>query len=231
MKKFWSYVTRGKYSIGCTGQSVYVYENDIEIVCLKGFKYTYKSCISPNLDYFALKSNTGIMYLYSLNDFSLVSKVCFMKCDSSQDSMFTFALNGDVIISVDTYQDVYNCISYFSVPNLELKRRLFDDSDTIEPCVLELTDDDDTFYVLMAERNKNNIVYKYFVALIKDDTILDKKYISEKEFDFYSEFLELRSDGFTEKAKEWSSSKYDDCDISKVENQKYSLADFFDKHI
>ncbi len=231
MKKFWSYVTRGKYSIGCTGQSVYVYENDIEIVCLKGFKYTYKSCISPNLDYFALKSNTGIMYVYSLKDFSLVRKVRFMKSDSSQDNMFTFSLNGKSIISVDTYQDVHNCISCFSVPNLELKRRLFDDSDTIEPCVLELTDEDNIFYVLMAERNKNNIVYKYFVALIKDDKILDKKYISEKEFDLYLDFKELEYDGFTEKAKEWSSLKYDNCDASKMENQKYSLADFFEKHI
>jgi len=27
MKKFWSYITNGTYSVGCTGRTVYVYDN------------------------------------------------------------------------------------------------------------------------------------------------------------------------------------------------------------
>ncbi len=228
MRSFWSFVVRDQYSIGCTGQSVYVYENGCEVFRLSGFQYTYKSCISPNLDFFALKSNIGIMYVYSLKDFKLVKKVRFMKTDSTQDCMFTFSLTGDELISVDHYEGVHHCITHYTVPTLEIKTRYFHDSDVIEPCAIEPTCDNDLMYALMQERNMDGIVDKHSVALIKNGKIEKNILITQNEFELYSGFKELQAKGFTEKSKEWSLLKYRGYDLSDIEDQDYSISKLFD---
>ncbi len=228
MAKFWSYVTQGKYGIGCTGQSIYVYENDTEVARLKGFKYTYKACISPKLNHFALKSTEGVMYVCSLQDFSLITKKRFMKADSPQDHMFTFSLSGDEIISVDqSHGGIHSCISRYSVPELELKQRIFDDSTILEPCAIELVTDE-IIYALIMERNSDGVADKFSVARIENGKLINKKYIPYNVYNLYSAFKDLQSNGFTEKAKQWNPLSYLGEDLSDIENKNYSIAELYE---
>ncbi len=100
MPNFWSYITRGKYSVGCTGQTVYVYEDGQEVFRQKGFLYTYQCCVSPDLEYFALKSSMGLIYIYSLKELTLPKKLRVAKSELTQDEKFTFSLSGKELISV-----------------------------------------------------------------------------------------------------------------------------------
>ena len=48
MKKFWSYIENDKYGVGCTGQTVYLYDkNGTELKTFKDLPYAYKSAFSP----------------------------------------------------------------------------------------------------------------------------------------------------------------------------------------
>lgn len=226
MPRFWSYITRGPYSVGCTGQSVYVCRAGQELARLKGFLYTYQSCIAPDLALFALKSNTGILYLYSLPDISLLAKKRFIPDTASQDAMFTFSADGRELISVDSYH-VHNCLSVYSLPTLALRARFFDDSDTVEPMDIELTDEPNTLYALMGERNEDGIVRRHFVATLRDGEIAEKVYVTENEYDWYHGYMHLKQHGFTEKAKEWSGLRYGGYDLSGIETRHYSLAELF----
>ena len=58
---------------------------------------------------------------------------------------------------------VHNCIGFYSVPALELKRRLFDDSDIIEPYAIELADREDELYALIQKRNRQGIVSSFLL--------------------------------------------------------------------
>lgn len=51
MPRFYSYISNGKYSVGCTGQTVYIYNtNGIELAKFKDLPYAYLSVISPQGD-------------------------------------------------------------------------------------------------------------------------------------------------------------------------------------
>lgn len=80
MAKFWSYISNGTYSVGCTGGSVYVYDkNGAELAKFKDMPYAYWPCFSPKGDIFVVKSTAGRLAVYSLDSQSLIKKIPFFK--------------------------------------------------------------------------------------------------------------------------------------------------------
>lgn len=67
---------------------------------------------------------------------------------------------------------VHNCIGFYSVPALELKRRLFDDSDIIEPYAIELADREDELYALIQKRNRQGIVGSFLLRRSRETKCL-----------------------------------------------------------
>lgn len=67
---------------------------------------------------------------------------------------------------------VHNCIGFYSVPTLELKRRLFDDSDIIEPYAIELADREDELYALIQKRNRQGIVSSFLLRRSRETKCL-----------------------------------------------------------
>lgn len=60
LKNFWSYISNGKYSVGCTGQTVFLYGKDGgELGRFKDLKYGYTPMISPDGIKFVVKSTEG----------------------------------------------------------------------------------------------------------------------------------------------------------------------------
>ena len=67
MRNFISYIKNDKYAIGCTGQTVYVYDSEgTEIAKFKDLPYAYTSAFSPNGDIFVIKTTEGRLAIYSL---------------------------------------------------------------------------------------------------------------------------------------------------------------------
>ena len=66
MKKFYGYYDNGNFRVGCSGASVYVYDqNDTELARFKDIKYAYTGAFQVNdakNDVFSI-----ISFLFSLN--------------------------------------------------------------------------------------------------------------------------------------------------------------------
>ena len=89
MKNFQSYTSNDQFSIGCTGQTIYVYDkNGNEIKKFKDIIYAYTPMISPDNDIFVVKSSDGRMAVYSLETMSLIKKFRYSKVDGSLAKLF-----------------------------------------------------------------------------------------------------------------------------------------------
>ena len=86
MKKFWTYISNGRYSIGLTGSTVYVYGKEgEELGKFKDLNYAYATVISPRGDIFVVKTTDGRMAVYSFEPLKLIKKFRFSKIDGGQD--------------------------------------------------------------------------------------------------------------------------------------------------
>lgn len=51
MRKYWSYISNGKYSVGCTQRGVYVFDSEgKELAKLKSIRNELHPALSPNSD-------------------------------------------------------------------------------------------------------------------------------------------------------------------------------------
>ena len=92
MKSFKCFVSNGKYAIGCTGGSVYVYGSDKnEIARFRDIRaYVYRAVISPDGKVFAVKSTEAWLAVYSLETMSLIKKFRFQNAAVHKTTIFLF---------------------------------------------------------------------------------------------------------------------------------------------
>ena len=104
MPKFWSLISNGKYRVGCTGQTVYIYDqNGTELVKFKDLPYAYTAAFSPKGDIFVVKSTAGRIAVYSLDEPCLIQKFRFSKVDGSQDDIFCFSPDGEWFYNIERH--------------------------------------------------------------------------------------------------------------------------------
>ena len=66
MKNFKGYIKTDQFKIGCTGQTVYIYDKDgNEVKKFKDLIYAYASAVSPLGDLLVVKSTEGRLAVYS----------------------------------------------------------------------------------------------------------------------------------------------------------------------
>ncbi len=230
MKNFVGYIKNDRFEIGCTGQTVYVYDKGgNELAKFKDLKYAYKSFISPKGDIFVVKSGEGCMAVYSLDPIRLITKFRFAKKDDPQDYNCCFSQDGSLFYSVDyTYQDGF--VSYLSIYDTKefvLKKRIFGKEQNIHPLRLERDPQTGKIYILFKSLlpHISHLARDRFVALLSEEVIQDRILITEDEEDFYYWCGVLSDEGFTKFSKRFSGlSKYD-IDLEHMEeDKKYTLS-------
>jgi len=223
MKSFWSYISNGNNSVGCTGQTVYVYDKEgNECAKFKDIIYAYTSSISPNGRILAVKSTAGWLAVYSLETMNLIKKFRFSEVDSSQDDGFCFTDDSKHFINIERHIDeLHNSVVWYDAQTFEkvnsFQMNGTDHLDDIEQGT------DGQLYVLGYFREKRQ--NRYFVGIITKDGITDWQTITLSEYDFYWHCLNLKRCGFTDKACEWTHGEYD---FEKIKNGNYSLKRLFD---
>ena len=232
MPKFWSLISNGKYRVGCTGQTVYIYDqNGTELVKFKDLPYAYTAAFSPKGDIFVVKSTAGRIAVYSLDEPCLIQKFRFSKVDGSQDDIFCFSPDGEWFYNIERHGKSYNtALSIYRTSDFSLERRLFETDPKTEVCTIEFDPTVGDCYLLGFFRDEKNSASEYFVARLCDKELGDIKYISEDVFDFYRGYKDMEAKGFTELSKRWLTLKYQGYDLSSIETQKYSLADLWRNH-
>ncbi|MBR0348371.1 MAG: hypothetical protein IIX16_01880 [Clostridia bacterium] len=222
MPSFWTYITNGKYSVGCTGQTVYVYDKDgNEKARFKDLTYAYDAEISPDSKIFAVKTTDGRLAVYSLEEMKLIKKFRFSKVDGGQHAGFCFSADGSFLFNLESHGDGFErCLSVYETADFTLVKRLFYGRD-MYISQIEYDKNFDSYFVLgiLYRKFRRN---KYFAAEFKDDELKNVTYIKEKEYDFYNKFKDLEKSGFTKKKYRWS---YMDESLEDLSSQKLKISD------
>lgn len=220
MKKFWSYIENGKYGVGCTGQTVYVYDKSgAELAKFKDLPYAHKSAFSPNGDIFVVKTTEGRLAVYSLETLSLIKKFRYSKVNGAQDDGFCFSADGKYFINLERQgDDLHSAISIYNTEDFsKVSQMLLGESMMVSH--IELADGE--YYVLGFMRGADLVLPDRFVGKFANNEIQDILFISEQEHEFYDDYLRLKTMGFTERAYEWD---HFEVGLDKLKKADHSLA-------
>ena len=188
MKKFWGYVSNNKFSVGCTGQTVFLYDKDgNELGKFKDIIYGYTPMISPDGKIFVVKSTEGRLAVYSLETLSLIKKFRFSKVDGAQDDGFCFSADGKYFINVERQgDDLHSAISVYDTAGFSrVSQFLLGDIGMLE----DIEQVDGELYVIGFWRNSDLIVTEDFVAKYAEGKISEPVNITKNEYEYYNELL------------------------------------------
>lgn len=228
MKNFKGYTTNGSFSVGCTGQTVYLYDKDgNEIRKFKDIIYAYTPMISPDGKIFVVKSTDGRLAVYSLKTFSLVKKFRFSKVNGAQDDGFCFSKNGEYFINLERHiDDLHSVITTYNTCDFSIKSKLVLPDD-MQVQFIERDDKGDKYYVLgFVLGQKREYDNRYFVAEFKNNNLSNITKITQKEYEYYWHYKRFEIMGFPE------SSFYITelgCTLEQIKVRKHSLAKLY-KH-
>ncbi len=229
MRSFWGYVSNGTASVGCTGQTVYVYDQSgNELAKFKDMKYAYLPVISPDGKQLVVKSTEGRLAVYSLETLSLIKKFRFSKVNYAQDDGCCFSSDGSLFYNIERQgDDLHTALSIYDTETFTLKKRLLNTDDNMCIQAIEYDTACDTVYLLGFYRNENGIASRFFVAQFIEDELCHVRRVSQKEHEFYVKYKNLETMGFTRKTYEWS---YMEVNLETLKNGDYSLARLHREH-
>lgn len=220
MKNFWSYIENGKYGVGCTGQTVYLYDKKgTELAKFKDLPYAYKSAFSPLGNIFIVKTTEGRLAVYSLETLSLIKKFRYSKVNGAQDDGFCFSPDGKCFINVERQGDsVHSAISIYDTSDFtKISQLLLGDKMTAAH--VEFADGE--YYVLGFMRGDDGVLSDRYIGKFVNNEIREIQIISEREYEFYNDCLDLKLMGFTEKAYE---GRGFEITLAKLRSADHSLA-------
>ncbi len=225
MKKFWGCASNDMFSVGCTGQTVYLYDkNGNELGKFKDITYGYAPMISPDGTLFIVKSTEGRLAIYSLKTLSLIKKFRFSKVDGAQDDGFCFSPDGKLFFNIERQKDaLHSAISVYDTTDFSLVNQVLLSEDIMLDHI-EFDPVTNTYYVLGFVRDATSVIDHGFVAKFEDNQIKIITAISENEYDFYRSYKHLEILGFSEKAYEWSFMYYE---LDKLKSMNYTLANLY----
>ena len=225
MKKFWGYVSNNKFSVGCTGQTVFLYDKDgNELGKFKDIIYGYTPMISPDGTLFVVKSTEGRLAVYSLETLSLIKKFRFSKVDGAQDDGFCFSPDGKFFINIERQKDdLHSAISVYDTIDFSLVNQILLGEDMMLDHI-EFDKATNKYYVLGFMRNADLIIEHGFVAEFEDNQIKNITAISKNEYDFYRSYKSLEMHGFTEKMHRWT---YIDYELQDLKSMNHTLAKLY----
>ncbi|MBR2327158.1 MAG: hypothetical protein IKA51_00900 [Clostridia bacterium] len=223
MKKFWGYVNNGKYSIGCTGQTVYLYDKDNnEIKKYKDIIYAYSPMFSPDGKIFIVKSTNGFLAVYSLESFALIKKIRYTKF--GDDNGFCFSPDGQLFINIGCGEDVlHSAIYIYNTSDFSLANRI-DIDNKMMVHYIEFDKNTNTYYVLGFVRGDDGVLKNGFVARFENQQINNMLLLSKEEYTFFRSYKSLEMLGFTEKKYQWT---YIDYELHKLKSMNYTLANLY----
>lgn len=228
MKKFWTYISNGRYSIGCTGQSVYVYDSDgMELARFRDIRYAYNAAFCPTKNIVLIKSSGAYFAVYSLDTLCLLKKIKYSDVDGAQDDGFCFSGDGRFFYNVERQgSSIHSVISVYDTATFERVNMFLKEDDRTEASFIEC-DAEDQIFVLGFFRGEEGVMTNGFVSKLDASGLAWPRVIPEEVFDFYWEFKSLELMGFTEKAKQWSGLKHK----NGIEHKRYPLSELWENFL
>lgn len=223
MRNFETYIKNDKYAVGCTGQTVYVYDSTgNEIAKFKDLIYAYNAIFSPDGKLLIVKSVDGRLAVYDLQNLRLIKKFRFSKVDCAQDDYFCFSKKGDLFYNIERQKESYNsCIAIYDTKNFCCQERFYADDPLTEPNHIEYDDEKDAFFVLGFIRDEETLIFDYgFVAKFENGVLKDPYRLTENEYNYYRDYKHLEMTGY----QTWQLTNYLCLDPDTFENEKRPLS-------
>ena len=196
-KKFWTFIGNGKYDIGLTGSTVYVYDKNVtELAAFKDLNYAYSAVISPIGDIFVVKTTDGRMAIYSFEPLRLMKKFRFSKIDGGQDENMVFSPDGRYLYNIESHTiGSKTLLAKYSTDDFSLVCQLFSDKERFRLSAVEYDENTDCYYALGILYNPDTkMANAWFAARIVDDELVDVRYVNVAESDFYNAVNHLKVD-------------------------------------
>lgn len=226
MKKFVGFSSNREYSVGCTGQTVYLYDKEgNELARFKDLIYAYSPRISPDGKIFAVKSTEGRLAVYSLEERSLIKKFRFSKVDGSQDDNFCFSPDGKELYNVERHGDsCKTALSVYDTSDFSLKKRILGDDYDLVLSAVEYSENENRVFLLGFMREpRSGVAYKFFVGELIDDSLQNIVYISRNEYEFYVDCKNFEIHPFS------VFDGYTPDEVDRIKKSKHSLVNLW-KH-
>ncbi len=208
MRKFWGFYKNEKYSVGCSGKMVYVYDAEgKELDKFRNFNYAYVGAFKPHSNIIAVKSTEGVLGFYDLDSLSLVKKITITRI-GAQDEGFAFSPDGKWFYNIEKpISSNQTQLSIYDTEAFEKVCTLFDDEKKMVLDDIEFDKETGCGYVLGFMRDDNYGVYEYgFVGKfdVENNSITNIQRIDENQFEYLQSYKAWERSGFTEKSLEWS---------------------------
>ena len=231
MKKYWSYVTNGKFCVGCTERMVCLYDHaGAELAKFRDISHGCDAAFSPVNNTFVVKSTGAYFAVYSADTMELLHKVKFSNVDGGQDDGFCFSPDVKYFINIERQKSSVNsAISVYETENYTRVAMMHADDHPIEVEMIEFGSDH-VPYVIGFTRGENGVKNGAFVAKLGNGGLDEMRAISEEELYFYRNFKRLEMRGFAEKAKEWSGFRFRDIDMTGMENESHPFKALWESH-
>ncbi len=139
MRKFWGYISNEEYAVGCTGQTVFVYDREgKELAKFKDIKYGCMAMFSPDGKLFVVKSTGAYFGVYLLDTLRLIYKVKFSDVDGSQDDGYCFSADGKYFYNIERQKKSFNgAISVYTTSDFKRAAMFLDEDKYTEPSWIE----------------------------------------------------------------------------------------------
>ncbi|MBO5371825.1 MAG: hypothetical protein J6A75_03790 [Lachnospiraceae bacterium] len=200
MKNFWGYYDNGTYRVGCTGGSVYVYnQENKELARFQDMRYIYVGAFMPDANIFVAKSTEGTLAVYDLDRLVLVKKIVITRI-GAQDEGFAFSPDGKYFYNIEkpksslrTQLTKYDTSDFHAVETIFVNRK------DIFLCEIEFEQITENCYVLGFIRDKEDICEKRFVGQLIENEIVEMREISEEVYWYALAYKGWERSGFTKK--------------------------------
>lgn len=205
MRKFWGICHNDKYTVGCNGTSIYIYDkNGKQLQVFKDAPYTYRAKFKPHTNILVVKSTSGFLLIYDLDELKLLNKMKTAQI-GSQDDGFSFSKEGNCLYNIE--RPVYSTNTRLTIYNMKdysVIKKLFENDGKIVLKNLEF-DQNDICYLLGFMRNDAGVFDYGFIAKLVSNNLKDIKILDKDKYEYLCAFKNWEDHGFSNKALEWSS--------------------------
>ena len=220
MARIWGVAENETYTAKCSGQTTYICLKDgTPVAQLKGQRYAYLPLFAPDGNLW-IKANTGHMYVYSADDFSLIKRWKEAKYDSQ---------DGNLILSWD-HRHVIDLLHEDGRPtgkSRAIVRRY--DVDTLT--YTEQTEDGlPHLGITRYDDGRRYLLLDYERLSLMDETgVTESKPLPKGEDSRLESILSLQLYGCTEEAYRWSWFHYasENEKMTPDEIRRFSLSDYY----
>ena len=201
MKKFYGYYDNGNFRVGCSGASVYVYDqNDTELARFKDIKYAYTGAFQPNTNIFVAKSTEGSLAIYDLDKLELKKKIIITRI-GAQDEGFAFTPDGQFFYNIEkTVTSTRTSLAIYRTSDFELEQRCYTNHETMFLEYLEFDGCENNCYAFGYMRGDDGVFAYGFIGILSTTEVSEIKALPKDFANFVSWYKNWEISGYSEKS-------------------------------